>query len=178
MFWNRLFQICAFHRKYILVKLTLLVGPFTYFEERIKKIHNMCKHRPMVVFYILLQNVYNLFWYCKNFLVYFRICPSLGYKPPIHQFCQLFFSILFPIFWFLASAKGGVTECHFFDMPKVLLLNIFHIEEIWSMGLNCDLNISFVDLFHSYDILSAGMLWKPKEARILKNFINQRVNIR
>jgi hypothetical protein len=26
---------------------------------------------------------------------------------------------------------------------------------------------------HSYDILGARMLWKPKEARILKNFINQ-----
>ncbi len=31
---------------------------------------------------------------------------------------------------------------------------------------------------HSYDILGAGMLWKPEEARILKNFINQRANIR
>jgi len=31
---------------------------------------------------------------------------------------------------------------------------------------------------HSYDILGAGMLWKPEEARILKNFINQWVNIR
>jgi hypothetical protein len=26
-------------------------------------------------------------------------------------------------------------------------------------------------LTHSYDILGARMLWKPKEARILKNFI-------
>jgi hypothetical protein len=25
---------------------------------------------------------------------------------------------------------------------------------------------------HSYDILGARMLWKPKEARILKNFKN------
>jgi hypothetical protein len=33
-------------------------------------------------------------------------------------------------------------------------------------------------ILHSYDILSAGMLWKPKEARILKNFIDQPVNIR
>jgi hypothetical protein len=31
---------------------------------------------------------------------------------------------------------------------------------------------------HSYDILGAGMLWKPKEARILTNFIDQPVNIR
>jgi hypothetical protein len=28
---------------------------------------------------------------------------------------------------------------------------------------------------HSYDILSARMLWKPKEARILTNFIDQPV---
>jgi hypothetical protein len=28
---------------------------------------------------------------------------------------------------------------------------------------------------HSYDILGARMLWKPKEARILKNFIDQPV---
>jgi hypothetical protein len=26
---------------------------------------------------------------------------------------------------------------------------------------------------HSYDILGARMLWKPKEARILTNFIDQ-----
>jgi len=30
-------------------------------------------------------------------------------------------------------------------------------------------------LHHSYDILGARMLWKPKEARILKNFIDQLV---
>jgi hypothetical protein len=30
---------------------------------------------------------------------------------------------------------------------------------------------------HSYDILGVGMLWKPKEARILMNFIDQLVNI-
>jgi len=32
-----------------------------------------------------------------------------------------------------------------------------------------------VHLGHSYDILGARMLWKPKEARILKNFIDQPV---
>jgi hypothetical protein len=31
------------------------------------------------------------------------------------------------------------------------------------------------DLKHSYDILGARMLWKPKEARILTNFIDQPV---
>jgi hypothetical protein len=39
-------------------------------------------------------------------------------------------------------------------------------------------HICFVFCKHSYDILGAGMLWKPEEARILKKFINQRVNIR
>jgi hypothetical protein len=34
-----------------------------------------------------------------------------------------------------------------------------------------------VEQMHSYDILGAGMLWKPKEARILTNFIDQLVNI-
>jgi hypothetical protein len=28
-----------------------------------------------------------------------------------------------------------------------------------------------LNTLHSYDILGARMLWKPKEARILKNFI-------
>jgi hypothetical protein len=40
------------------------------------------------------------------------------------------------------------------------------------------LSMSLEGKSHSYDILGAGMLWKPKEARILKNFINQPVNIR
>jgi hypothetical protein len=32
--------------------------------------------------------------------------------------------------------------------------------------------------WHSYEILGAGMLWKPKKTRILTNFIDQPVNIR
>jgi hypothetical protein len=31
-------------------------------------------------------------------------------------------------------------------------------------------HIRFLMISHSYDVLSARMLWKPKEARILKNF--------
>ncbi len=34
-----------------------------------------------------------------------------------------------------------------------------------------------IEASHTYDILGAGMLWKPKEARILTNFIDQPVNI-
>jgi hypothetical protein len=37
-----------------------------------------------------------------------------------------------------------------------------HIEHLVSIFHVCYL--------HSYDILGAGMLWKPKEARILTNF--------
>ncbi len=53
MFWNWLFQSCAFF----------------------KKIHSMCKHRLVVVFHILLWKVYNLFQYYKTFFIYFGICP-------------------------------------------------------------------------------------------------------
>jgi hypothetical protein len=38
-----------------------------------------------------------------------------------------------------------------------------------------DVNIAITRSNHSYDILGARMLWKPKEARILKNFIDQPV---
>jgi len=34
---------------------------------------------------------------------------------------------------------------------------------------------NWIEENHSYDILGARMLWKPKEARILKNFIDQPV---
>jgi hypothetical protein len=40
------------------------------------------------------------------------------------------------------------------------------------MGLS---GIGTNDVLHSDDILGAIMLWKPKEARILKNFIDQPV---
>jgi hypothetical protein len=36
-------------------------------------------------------------------------------------------------------------------------------------------NLFKLKLYHSYDILGARMLWKPKEARILTNFIDQPV---
>jgi len=34
----------------------------------------------------------------------------------------------------------------------------------------CSIQLHGKNLMHSYDILGARMLWKPKEARILKNF--------
>jgi hypothetical protein len=43
--------------------------------------------------------------------------------------------------------------------------------------VNLDDPEMWLTVCHSYDILGAGMLWKPKEARILTNFIDQPVNI-
>jgi len=37
------------------------------------------------------------------------------------------------------------------------------------------LGLKMINKPHSYDILGARMLWKPKEARILKKFIDQPV---
>ncbi len=38
-----------------------------------------------------------------------------------------------------------------------------------------DVMLVMMMVMHSYDILGARMLWKPKEARILKKFIDQPV---
>jgi hypothetical protein len=97
---------------------TILDSTFQTYMFFLKKC-GMCKHHLVVVFHILLQNVYNLFKYCKTFFIYLCIPPSPSH--PIHLFCQLFFSILFPMFWFPTNARRGVTECHFFNIPKVLL---------------------------------------------------------
>ncbi len=71
MFWNWLFQTCAF----------------------LKEIHGMCKHHQMVVFHILLRNVYNLFEQWKIFFARSPINMS-----PIHLFFQFPFSIILPMF--------------------------------------------------------------------------------
>jgi hypothetical protein len=44
---------------------------------------------------------------------------------------------------------------------------IFREQFQWSQPIG--LKISLYHWKHSYDILGARMLWKPKEARILKN---------
>jgi hypothetical protein len=54
-------------------------------------------------------------------------------------------------------------------------INVFSQDSpLSSMLVNA--KVSWADtLSHSDDILGARMLWKPKEARILKNFIDQPV---
>jgi hypothetical protein len=42
-------------------------------------------------------------------------------------------------------------------------------------GVKGAIALHVVNNTHSYDILGARMLWKPKEARILTNFIDQPV---
>jgi hypothetical protein len=60
-------------------------------------------------------------------------------------------------------------------MPKVYILNKFICSILLSfVEVQCSSFDEF-NLKHSYDILGARMLWKPKEARILKNFIDQPV---
>jgi hypothetical protein len=50
------------------------------------------------------------------------------------------------------------------------ILMAFNNNNVHILGVECAL-VSIEYLNHSYDILGARMLWKPKEARILKNFI-------
>jgi hypothetical protein len=51
-----------------------------------------------------------------------------------------------------------------------------HWIRFWIIGIYLDNKCLQVHwAIHSYDILGARMLWKPKEARILTNFIDQPV---
>jgi len=45
----------------------------------LEKLHGMCKHHLVVVFHILLWNVYSLFQYCKTFFIYLCIHPLPGH---------------------------------------------------------------------------------------------------
>jgi hypothetical protein len=75
---------------------------------------------------------------------------------------ELYYIIMF-IFLLKTSPK--------YVIPKSfqVLLRFLELKKLITFFLTCFL--------HSYDILGAGMLWKPKEARILTNFIDQPVNI-
>ncbi len=71
---------------------------------------------------------------------------------------------------------------------KVKCVVFAHLNMVMFMSINpnetiddfkaCGREMVVESFDHSYEILSAGMLWKPKEARILTNFIDQPVNIR
>jgi hypothetical protein len=56
----------------------------------------------------------------QDFLYLFSHLPIA--RPSIHLFCQLPFSIIFPMFWFSTNVEGGVTERYFFDIPKVFIV--------------------------------------------------------
>jgi len=68
----------------------------------------------------------------------------------------LFFGILL---FGCAMIYGFIGLTNFEELTK-----IFTIYKITLFGAQSS------GIFHSYDILGARMLWKPKEARILKNF--------
>jgi hypothetical protein len=61
--------------------------------------------------------------------------------------------------------RGSHHEVHTNDSLECLV-----VAKVFSQAF-----VSVVGRNHSDDILGARMLWKPKEARILKNFIDQPV---
>jgi hypothetical protein len=67
-----------------------------------------------------------------------------------------------------------------FNVIDNKLGSIKHIQNKFFGGVDVIMtsDLCQTPLVHSYDILGVGMLWKPEETRILKKFINQRVNIR
>ncbi len=52
-------------------------------------------------------------------------------------------------------------------MYNIFAINFFG--DVWTSHFG--FFFVYFKYIHSYDILGARMLWKPKEARILKNFI-------
>ncbi len=68
---------------------------------------------------------------------------------------------------------------HVYEMPNYQISISGHLWEKKLCGATPTLDfihrarIQQIKIKHSYDILGAKMLWKPKEARILTNFIDQ-----
>jgi hypothetical protein len=78
------------------------------------------KHCPIVVFHIFFRNIYSMFEQCKtSFLCLSSHLPIA--MSPIHLFCQLPFSILFSMFWFLVNAKRRLARCRLLDILKAFL---------------------------------------------------------
>ncbi len=69
------------------------------------EIHGMCKYCPMLVFYILLWNVYNFLEQCKTFFVNFHVHPSPCC--PFSCFVNLLFPFCSPCFNFSKFLKGS-----------------------------------------------------------------------
>jgi hypothetical protein len=129
MFWNWLFQTCAI----------------------LKEIHGMCKHRLMVVFHILLQNVYNFFEQCKTFFVNFYICPSPCC--PFNYFVNLPFPFYSPCSKFKQILKGVYLSwitwifqrfyCHFAILFSMLEINVYSIIVSKVFGVTIHVNFHF-----------------------------------
>ncbi len=127
MFLNWRFQPCAFW----------------------KKIHGMCKHRPVVVFHIFLQNVYSFFEQCKTFFINFCILASPCY--PFSYFVHFPFPFCSPCFDFQQIFKGfsnvgslGYSK-GFFVISHILfsMLEIKVYQIVVSKGVQCDHSCKF-----------------------------------
>jgi hypothetical protein len=79
---------------------------------------------------------------------------------------------------------ANFLKCYIDDVlvhSKGLMEHVAHLEELFKRLHEVNMKIHpkkcefVVTSVHSYDILGARMLWKPKEARILTNFIDQPV---
>jgi len=55
-------------------------------------------------------------------------------------------------------------------MKFSLVINLDNVKQYFNYIWDSANKRKNLHLQHSYDILGARMLWKPKEARILKNF--------
>jgi len=80
------------------------------------------------------------------------------------------------------NINGVINPNISYETPsfKVVVMvekKLFFIFDIYAKNLNFLTHVFLAPYraMHSYDILGARMLWKPKEARILKNFIDQPV---
>ncbi len=101
MFWNQLFQTCSF----------------------LEKIHGMCKHCPLVIFHIFLQNVYNLFEQCKIFLSIF----AFAHHHAAHSFVlSICFSHFNPHVLIFSNYLRGFSRVGSFEYSKGVFI-ISHI---------------------------------------------------
>ncbi len=106
MFWNLVFQTCPF----------------------LEEIHGMCKHCLMAVFHIFLRNVY----ICLNKEKLSLLIFTFAHCHVVHSFVLLIvFSIMIPMFWFLATTWGGSTRWEYLGYSK----GVFIISPILSSML-------------------------------------------
>jgi hypothetical protein len=116
---------------------------------------------------------YDNFWQSrisKIFLMFHKtFFPILQQTPsPLIMFsnCELIVKIALSIIKIISLLSRIIAISRLSLLPKCTNL----VETLqWKLRSHLGQLTSLLSLKHSYDILGARMLWKPKEARILKN---------